>query len=475
MKFMNKLTIFCVMFLLAATCFFGTKKEVRAADGDFLPKIEEANGGKETINLSFSPDENAPGNLQYYVYLDNVNDPVWIINPRREAEKCDEKYDCGNGNSFIDGTKNGAWTKYNNVDLKNGKIKFTACYSVPYTNTKIEVYADEMNEAHLIGTLNLTQTGEWSRYTTDSVSLDNVNQITGTHDIYLKYVGNESYTCNVDWFSLVTEPLELELTNVAPGHHTVSIKTYTEGSLSIDTVDATVDVEAPLNDRIGIEGFQIRTNDTEKCGVSFRTVCKAPNVGSTIQVDGISYQVKDIGTIYVLDMNDNLDESYTYLNPNLQTKYDEEGNPYTYYPGDKDPLLTYGYIATQKGILNGWNVSDSEHTYYIRTMQNMDSMLEYTIYVRAFVVGEDSQGKQLIIYGDKVTGMSIPEVADYLYKNSMASNYQGHRYLYSNILNQISPDNPYYRNETVDYGWNDNLFTPSNPTAIYPTEYESAK
>lgn len=58
--------------------------------------------------------------------------------------------------------------------------------------------------------------------------------------------------------------------------------------------------------------------------------------------------------------------------------------------------------------------------------------------------------------------MSIPEVANYLYKNVLSSNYNGHAYLYDTILHRISSENPYYcdENHKVDYGWNDNLYNP---------------
>ena len=56
--------------------------------------------------------------------------------------------------------------------------------------------------------------------------------------------------------------------------------------------------------------------------------------------------------------------------------------------------------------------------------------------------------------------MSIPEVANYLYKNVLSSNYNGHAYLYDTILSRISYDNHYYYNHKVDYGWNDNLYNP---------------
>ena len=33
-----------------------------------------------------------------------------------------------------------------------------------------------------------------------------------------------------------------------------------------------------------------------------------------------------------------------------------------------------------------------------------------------------------------------------------------------NILSKVATTNPYFRNTTLPYGWDNNLFTPSSPT-----------
>ena len=38
--------------------------------------------------------------------------------------------------------------------------------------------------------------------------------------------------------------------------------------------------------------------------------------------------------------------------------------------------------------------------------------------------------------------MSVAEVADYLYRNSKAQNYSGHKYLFENILSKVATTNP---------------------------------
>lgn len=489
MKSLNKLITSLIVLSLTIVCLpMGTVKEIKAVENSYLPTIS-AIGGKEEIDLTITPDENASGDLQYYVYLDGLSDPVQIIDSRIEAEKYSEQSgvtddtnkEDQNGNLLnnVGGTHNGDWTMYKDIDFGTGAAtKFTARYSISDSsvgsNPKLEIYIDSMDSDNLVGTLNLEKGNSANDWKYFLLGTTEVGPITGKHDIYIKYCVDEvnKNVCNLDWFGFLVSPVNINLTNVAPGNRTVTVKTCSDGVLSDDSVSVDVNVEAITSNQVGIEGFQIRTNDADGFGVAFRTVCKAPNVGSTIDVDGVSYLVKDMGTIYVLDMNNNLDESYTYLNPNPQSKNDENGNSYTYYTGYKNSSLTYGYIATESGVFSGWNVTDSDNTYYVRTLTNNERILEYTMHVRAFILAEGANGEQVIIYGENIAEMSIAEVADYLYKNSMASNYQGHKFLYDNILNVISTSNQYYRNETVDYGWNDNLFTPDSPTATYPTEFE---
>ena len=65
-----------------------------------------------------------------------------------------------------------------------------------------------------------------------------------------------------------------------------------------------------------------------------------------------------------------------------------------------------------------------------------------------------------------IVAVSVAEIADYLYQNSMSKNKAAHDYLYDKILhNSIlsKGDNKFYRpNPIVEYGWNSNLYTPKN-------------
>lgn len=267
---------------------------------------------------------------------------------------------------------------------------------------------------------------------------------------------------------ILTKTYTLE--GVAKGTHSVTVKAILNGvetsGMTVENITVTKVEVAITSDLITVEGFQIKTNNT-KDTVGFRTICKSPNEGSVITAsDGKTYTVESMGTIYTLDPNTNgyrkndvLNASYTILNPTPVS-----GELYSYVGASlyNDAQRTYGYVATDEAIATGWNPSDDANTYYVRTMLGMSNytMLENSIHVRAFVVTTDGT----IIYSKKTACISVAEVADHLYKNSKSNNYTAHKYLYSNILNKVSNTNPYYRDATLPYGWDSQLFTPPNPT-----------
>ncbi|MBE5959216.1 MAG: discoidin domain-containing protein [Lachnospiraceae bacterium] len=227
---------------------------------------------------------------------------------------------------------------------------------------------------------------------------------------------------------------------------------------------------------ISVVGFQMRTNGIGG-NVAFRTVCKAPNIGSSIDVSGNTYTVAGFGTIYTLDPNPSYDKTqdvlssrYTLLNPTISK--DPNGvDAYVGYYKYNDVNYTYGYLATAVGVVSDYNKEDTTHTYYVRTMEGIDSaIINRTLHVRAFVLATDGT----IIYSDKTRSISVAEVAAYIYDHSLAPNYYGHTYLYSVLNNAslIGATSPYYRNVEVEYGWNENLYTPGEKETVSPPQPE---
>ena len=461
-----------------------------------VPDVTDATavGGEETLEIDFTTLENMPYDTQYYVYLDDSTEPLQVFTPKIEAEEWSEQsgvaYDDnktdseGNVIDNVGGTHNGDWTKYSDVDFGEGTAyemtaRYSAAYSSVGSNPKMEIYIDSMDASNLVGTFNIEKTeGEsWSNYKLGTAVLDKA--ITGKHDVYIKYVAGSGNVCNLDWFQFSAQSVNnyrISLDDVAVGKHTVTIKTYANGQFSSGKVISDVNVRNKVylySDSVDVEGFQIRTNKTEN-SVAYRAICKAPNVGSTITVDGSSYTVEDIGTIYTIDTDDSGDVGnskvdgrvYTLLDPTAVDSDVEKAKGYKYvgenlYEGSN---RTYGYIATDEGIISSGETTDTENTYYVRTMEGMDELKEYTLHVRAFVTAIDTDGSRVFIYGSRVADVSVAEIAYYIYVKSLSSNYSGHDYLYNNILSKISSNNPFYMSTTINYGWNDNLYTPDIPS-----------
>ena len=354
-------------------------------------------------------------------------------------------------------------------------------------NGTIYVYDKSMDSVP-IGSIKITPptaNAGWGDYVTKTIDLYEPLK-EGKHTIYLKFVNDISgNVVNLKDFTLISSYGNVKLENVAAGKHTVTVQATLNEQVSKGTTSNEVEVVSEntmlKSDRITVEGFQIKTNgnryyntkgevlfdeEGSEKKVAFRTVCKAPDIGQTITVSGKDYTVKNTGVIYTIDPNssgksadDVLDNTYSILNTQAIS-----GNEYTYRGARQYNNMdyTFGYVTTDNGILS----KEDGTMKYVRTMSNNSyygsdgtlNVMTNSFHIRGFVVAEDGT----LIYGTDTVTMSIPEVANYLYKNVLSSNYNGHAYLYDTILHRISSENPYYcdENHKVDYGWNDNLYNP---------------
>lgn len=461
-----------------------------------IPKIsvDKVTSDIGEIELTYKTPEGMPSDAKYYIYLDDETEPSNIISSRIEAEKysgssgnihpnIQDKDQNGMPNDNVGDTHNGEWTRYDNIDFGTGNAtEVTVRYSKQWVSNnhqaKLEVYIGDVNDSlkKKVGTINLVQSEaekEWSYFKLGTAMLD--TKITGKHKVFIKYVANDGHNvCNLDWIEFSSQQVQsgtIKYSDLDSGNHKITIKTYVNGNFSDATVIDNIQLsEILINESIGVEGFQIKTNDTSD-KVAYRAVCKAPNIGSTFTLGGREYTVKDVGTIYTLDTDTsgihgeaNVGDAYTELSSTTvdNTEYKYVGRKK--YDGKQ---RTYGYLATEKGVYKDWNAEDTQNSYYVRTMYDGEtySVISNTIHVRAFIVATYNN-KEYIVYGKNVAHMSIAEVANYIYENSLSSNFTGHKYLYESILNKLHPKNPYYKNSTVAYGWNDNLYTPNAPSII---------
>lgn len=255
--------------------------------------------------------------------------------------------------------------------------------------------------------------------------------------------------------------------NLSYGTHIVEVCGVFSGE-ETERTSTTVNISSTVKStsNISIEGFQIQTNFPDRSDppdhVAFRSMCKAPNKGSKMTIDDKQYEVDKFGIVYALDYenntgyneNNNLDASYTLLNetPVVGEDWTYEGLR-TYDDND----VAYGFVATNKAIIEDYKPADTDNTYYAITMPNMDPMARCTIFFRAYVVATDGT----IIYGKTTAYTSVCEIADIIYSNSMSKNASSHDYIYNGILHNTSitpATNPHYKASPITYGWNGNLY-----------------
>ncbi len=227
-------------------------------------------------------------------------------------------------------------------------------------------------------------------------------------------------------------------------------------SIGDNTVKA--DDNVLVSEDITVDGCQIKTNVAANEGVAFRTVCKAPDIGSVIEIDGAKYTVKKMGTIYVKDINTTgfksnnlLDTTYTLLDVNqlsdaVKKAYGFEYIGSSYYKG---AMLTFGYVATDSGVLK----QKDGVTTYVRTMTDMDAYKTNSLWIRAFIVAADTNGNDVIIYGKYTFLTSFAQIAYSIYTKGLAPTLEGHKYLYNTILHKLPTYNPFYIENEEQYGW----------------------
>ena len=146
--------------------------------------------GVHTLCLVISGSYGA-GNLDWFAFTSTRAATSQI-----EAESYDTQSGVVNYGTYIGNLDNGDYACYNNIDFGSGVATFQARLGVPaqYAGQHIEVHLDGTGGTP-IGTLTTQSTGDWSIYSTQSVS---VTSITGVHTLCLVIAG--SYGAgNLDW------------------------------------------------------------------------------------------------------------------------------------------------------------------------------------------------------------------------------------------------------------------------------------
>lgn len=104
--------------------------------------------------------------------------------------------DSGNGGTNIGYIENGDYIMFRSVDFEDGGKSFYANVASTVDGASIEVYIGNMSGTP-VATVAVPNTGGWQEYVEVST---NMSTVSGTKNVYLKFVGGESYLCNLDSF-----------------------------------------------------------------------------------------------------------------------------------------------------------------------------------------------------------------------------------------------------------------------------------
>lgn len=128
--------------------------------------------------------------------------PIVSAYKKIEAENYDNQSGiqteaCSEGGQDVGFIENGDYTVYNNVDFGSGAESFTARAASATSGGNIEIRLDSPNGT-LIGTCPVAGTGDWQTYADVNCS---VSEVSGKHDLYLKFTGDSGYLFNINWFT----------------------------------------------------------------------------------------------------------------------------------------------------------------------------------------------------------------------------------------------------------------------------------
>jgi len=101
-----------------------------------------------------------------------------------------------NGGNNIGFIENGDWIKINALDFNQGVSSFDVRVATATSGGKIEVHLDSQSGT-LVGTCNVTATGGWQTWKTQSCKIETIN---GMHDIFLIFKGGSGYLFNMNWW-----------------------------------------------------------------------------------------------------------------------------------------------------------------------------------------------------------------------------------------------------------------------------------
>ena len=118
--------------------------------------------------------------------------------------------DCSDGGKNVGYIENGDYIMFRNVDFADGAKSFTARIAGFKSGGTIELYLDSMN-GNPVAECTARGTGNFQEWV-DAAA--NINTITGTHNLYLKFTGGDGYLLNVNNFKFGKDSVSLNGTRI---------------------------------------------------------------------------------------------------------------------------------------------------------------------------------------------------------------------------------------------------------------------
>lgn len=193
------------------------EKEIVDSDNDGMPDDWELARG---LNPKDASDTNGDycgqgyTNIEYYINDLTVNSfPEGVVTPspetieivpisayeRMEAENFTDQSgirteDCSEGGQNVAYVENGDYLLYRNMDFEDGAKQFIA--RLAGGTAGIELYLDSL-ESEPTAKLEFEGSGSWQEWTDAAFSIPTIS---GVHDLYIKFTGDEGYLVNMNYF-----------------------------------------------------------------------------------------------------------------------------------------------------------------------------------------------------------------------------------------------------------------------------------
>lgn len=108
--------------------------------------------------------------------------------------------ECTEGGDDIGFIENGDYAVYRSIDFGNGAEGFQARVAAANSGGNIQIILNSIT-GPVAGTCQVSSTGGWQTWKT---AIGDINEISGKHDLYLKFTGGTGYLFNLNWFQFTS-------------------------------------------------------------------------------------------------------------------------------------------------------------------------------------------------------------------------------------------------------------------------------